>query len=356
MRDWRFHSLSTFLIDDEVEGSGGSLLSFAALETPALGDVAAFAEAGDIDFLASEAVDQASDETDAVDNVGSIDLPLESTADDPDQPPDAAPEPTLPIDDPQTIRAARILAERPDVLEAYYQAYYVSGASKHAALWTKLVGGTSAEDYAQFWYDNHGRFEGYNQGPTTAALNISIEKIFEDRPDVLAAYQSAKHGKDWVKEVGGDTPEAYAKYWYAKHGRWEGYAQTDEAAAHSINLDQLIADRPDVVAAYYKDFYGPNNDQKSSAWVDRVGGETLKDYAKYWYTTLGRKAGYAQHGGATDAAPNPDEEAAPPVADPSLDPWNHPALYPDYDGPRPGDPEFTGLAQVGRTLEADALV
>jgi hypothetical protein len=239
-----------------------------------------------------------------------------------------------PFDSP-SILASRILADRPDVLNAYYDAYCVQGGNKAGAAWTARVGGATAEDYALHWYDAHGRFEGYNQGPTTAALNVSVQQILDERPDVLAAFNdSMRHGRHstaWVEIVGGDRPEAYAKYWYENHGRWEGYAQTPQAAADNVDIPRLLADRPDVTAAYYAAYYGPNNDRHSSAWADRIGGETLQDYARYWYVNHGRQEGYTQNPAALAAPPDEPQEEAAAYIDPALEPWNHPALFPDYD-------------------------
>ncbi|MBL8772378.1 MAG: hypothetical protein JNK30_13435, partial [Phenylobacterium sp.] len=146
------------------------------------------------------------------------------------------------------------------------------------------------------------------------------------------------------------------------HGRFEGYAPSAALAApaegvpgelHSgrttidgIPLAKILADRPDVFQAYFTEYYGPNNDRHSDAWVQRVGGTSLEDYADYWYNAHGRTEGYAPSGPppAANAAEPPATTTEPPPAaleplpaeDPSLDPWNHPAIYPDWRPPYPG--------------------
>ncbi|WP_334161825.1 hypothetical protein [Phenylobacterium sp.] len=286
------------------------------------------------------------------------------------QPPPAMP--ALP--DVQTISAEGILADRPDVLKAFYTEYYGRGNDPHSAAWSQRVGAATPEAYALYWYARHGKYEGYAQSPTTAQDNISLSQILIDRPDVLRAYYEAYYGPGndrnssaWMKRVGGETAEDYARYWYEKYGRWEGYAQTERQAAQTIDIDRLLADRPDVFRAYYEGFYGPGNDRKSSAWVDRVGGDTLQDYAKYWYVTHGKSEGYSQAPAHAPAPPQPEPEApwepdapgepAQPV-DPSLDPWNHPAIYPDwrppYEGWTPPDSPSAApeedLLSIGRGL------
>ena len=293
----------------------------------------------------------------------------EPTAPDPALPVAAAP--AIALDDPARISASRILEDRPDVLRAYYKEFYEHD-SGHAPGWAAKIGGVTPEAFATYWYAHDGKYEGYAQGATTAQDNVSLEKILTDRPDVLRAFykefygvNEGRHSGGWVDRVGGDTPEAYAKHWYENHGKWEGYAQSEKAAAENIDVERLLTERPDVMRAFYSEFYGPNNDRHSSAWVDRVGGDTVQDYGKYWYKTYGKAEGYNQapHGAATPAnpgggkpAPGPEPSApstdiAPPVADPSLDPWNHPAIYPDwkppYEGWTPADAE---IIAVGKAL------
>lgn len=67
-----------------------------------------------------------------------------------------------------------------------------------------------------------------------------------------------------------------------------------------IDAAQILRDRPDVFAAYFTEFHGPNNDRHSSAWIDRVGGESPEDFARYWYKTYGVWEGY-RPGGVSSA-------------------------------------------------------
>lgn len=305
---------------------------------------------------------------------GEVPAPEQPTAlPEPAAPP---PAPALTVEDVQTISAARILTDRPDVLKAFYTEYYGGANDPHSTAWAKRVGAATPEAYALYWYDRYGRYEGYAQSPTTAQDNVSLSQILIDRPDVLRAYYEAYYGPNndrnsdaWIKRVGGETAEDYARYWYEKYGRWEGYAQTERQAAQAIDIERLLVERPDVLRAYYEGFYGPGNDRKSSAWADRVGGETLQDYAKYWYVSYGRAEGYGQAPPHVpvpvpvqeepEAPWEPDAPGEPAVpVDPSLDPWNHPALYPDwkppYEGWTPPDAPSASTAEdllaVGRPL------
>lgn len=67
-----------------------------------------------------------------------------------------------------------------------------------------------------------------------------------------------------------------------------------------IDAAQILRDRPDVFAAYFTEFHGPNNDRHSNAWIDRVGGESPEDFARYWYKTYGVWEGY-RPGGVSSA-------------------------------------------------------
>jgi hypothetical protein len=246
---------------------------------------------------------------------------------------------------PPTIDFEQLLVDRPDVLRGFYESYYGAGNDRNSTAWTERVGAASPEAYARYWYAEHGRYEGYAQGQTTAKDNVSLERILTERPDVLRGFYEAFYGPQndrksnaWTERVGGDTPEAYAKYWYEKHGRWEGYAQNDKAAAEAINVGRLLAERPDVFRSFFQEYYGPQNDRKSSAWLDRVGGETVEDYAKYWYVAHGQREGYTQRAPAPVESPRdlgqPQVPEAPTEAhDPSEDPWNHPSVFPDWQPP-----------------------
>jgi hypothetical protein len=266
--------------------------------------------------------------------------------------PPPPPPPAAPVHDPKSIDYAQLLIDRPDVLKGFYESYYGAGNDRNSDAWAQRVGAATPEAYAEYWYKAHGRFEGYAQGPTTAQDTVSVERILIERPDVLRRFYEEYYGNNdrnssaWMKRVGGDTPEAYAKYWYDKYGRWEGYSQSDKAAAEAIDVQRLLKERPDVFRAYYEEFHGPNNDHKSKAWVDRVGGDTVEDYAKYWYVTYGQKQGYSQRpprdgaadGGGPAEGGLPGDPAAPPtdVHDPADDPWNHPVLFPDWRPPYEG--------------------
>jgi hypothetical protein len=68
-------------------------------------------------------------------------------------------------------------------------------------------------------------------------------------------------------------------------------------------LSQILIDRPDVLRDFYVQYY-EHNDHRSSAWVDRVGGETPEDYANYWYETYGKHGEYSwSPSGGPAAAP-----------------------------------------------------
>lgn len=214
--------------------------------------------------------------------------------------------------------------------------------------------------------------------PAVAGGEIDPARILRDRPDVFAAYYSEFYGAHndrnspaWLDRVGGEAAEDYARYWYETYGRYEGYAQDPARAAapvegagdpalgrttiDGIPLSNILTDRPDVFRAFFTEYYGANNDRNSDAWIQRVGGATVEDYANYWYNAHGRMEGYVPAGSRSPAAPATDPIAAPdPIGgegreplraeDPSLDPWNHPAIYPDWRPPYPGWQPPTGVA------------
>jgi len=200
----------------------------------------------------------------------------------------------------------------------------------------------------------------------TPSDDIDPVLILRDRPDVYASFYAEfygpnndRHSSAWADRVGGETPEDYARYWYETHGRTEGYtpesgggAAPGEGSADTpqgrttidgVPLSKILQDRPDVFQAFFTEYYGPNNDRHSDAWVERVGGATVEDFANYWYNAHGKLEGYRP---STASAPEPTPDPAPPtdaasaseppVADPSLDPWNHPAIYPDWQPPYAG--------------------
>jgi len=204
--------------------------------------------------------------------------------------------------------------------------------------------------------------------PAESSGDIDPAQILRDRPDVLAGFYAEFYGPNndrnspaWTDRVGGETPQDYARYWYETYGRAEGYvagsganaapAEGAEAPLGRTTLDgvpiaKILADRPDVFQAFFTEFYGPNNDRHSDAWAERVGGVTVEDYAEYWYNAHGRVEGYTPSAPQAappgpESTPDPPLEQGPPseplrVEDPSLDPWNHPAIFPDWQPPYPG--------------------
>lgn len=116
--------------------------------------------------------------------------------------------------------------------------------------------------------------------------------------------------------------------------------------ADGIPLSQILSDRPDVFRAFFTEYYGANNDRHSSAWVDRVGGETVEDYANYWYERHGRWEGYAPrtHDPVGEAGEDPELSAPPPADD--EDPPTDPAAWPD----EALDAAVAGEALVGQSL------
>lgn len=183
------------------------------------------------------------------------------------------------------------------------------------------------------------------EAPRTTADGIPLSRILADRPDVLVAFYTEYYGPNndhhssaWVDRVGGATPEDYANYWYETHGRYEGYrpsggdgdlqgapagpSYSGRTTADGISLTQILIDRPDVYRAFFTEFNGPNNDHKSDAWVKRVGGTTLEDYANYWYERYGRWEGYHPSTAASPVPSGGDEPPAPeptPPAEPPTD-------------------------------------
>jgi len=215
---------------------------------------------------------------------------------------------------------------------------------------------------------------GSDLGAETPAVTPSDDvdpvQILRDRPDVYAAFYSEFYGANndrnstaWTDRVGGETPEDYARYWYDTYGQSEGYSPGSGGAAapgedgaappqgrttiDGIPLARILQDRPDVFQAFFTEYYGPNNDRHSDAWAERVGGATVEDFANYWYNAHGKLEGYVPSAPAASPEPGPEAtpdesiDDAPPSEplreeDPSLDPWNHPAIYPDWQPPYPG--------------------
>lgn len=182
----------------------------------------------------------------------------------------------------------------------------------------------------------------------TTREGISLDQILHDRPDVFAAYfrefhspNNDHHSDAWAIRIGGETIQDYANYWYEQHGRWEGYGsrgdgtagapvedaaprflpgieETGRLTSDGIPLSQILTDRPDVFRAFFTEFYGRNNDHNSSAWVDRVGGATVEDYANYWYERHGKWGEYVPRApdpvaGVDEAPPIDEDTALPPT-------------------------------------------
>lgn len=252
--------------------------------------------------------------------------------------------------------------------------FAVADALETAPLTTTV--GAASDDQGVWWTEAAG--DDLARPDATASLlrasaapyegEIDALQILKDRPDVFAEYFRAFFGPGndrnspaWLERVGGYGPEAYARYWYETYGRAEGYAPSpvpQGAATGSapetpvgrttfdgVPLSRILEDRPDVFRAFFTEYYGPNNDRNSDAWVQRVGGTTPEDYANYWYNAHGRAEGYVpsrapsqsdEPVGSPGPSASPPENPALVVEDPSLDPWNHPAIFPDWVPPHDG--------------------
>ncbi|MDZ4373498.1 MAG: hypothetical protein U1C74_19030 [Phenylobacterium sp.] len=208
-------------------------------------------------------------------------------------------------------------------------------------------------------------------GVRTTRDGVPIEQILRDRPDVFRAFHESFHGagndpgsRAWIDRVGGTTVEDYANYWYEQHGRWEGYgqgggggaaapledgafalppgiAETGRTTVDGYRISQILTERPDVYRAFFTEFYGPNNDRNSDAWVNRVGGTTVEDYANYWWETYGRWSGWTPggSGGGGGASPDEDDGNGPPM-----------------DGAAPLVIEYTEDGVILRPAEPDDIV
>jgi hypothetical protein len=179
------------------------------------------------------------------------------------------------------IPVAQILNDRPDVFRAFYDGFYGGGYDRDPAPWVARVGGPTAEDYANYWYEQHGLWEGYGQGASGFA-GAPLEP-----GDVVLP---------------------------------PGIHETGRTVAEGYLISHILSERPDVFRAFFTEFYGPNNDRNSSAWVERVGGDTVEDYANFWWETYGRASGWtpSQTSGGPGAAPIDDGggEPTPGVAAP----------------------------------------
>jgi hypothetical protein len=146
-------------------------------------------------------------------------------------------------------------------------------------------------------------------GSEASAAAVGVEATVDPQtaavstPDPISIPNNAFDGLNdlWI-EAGGDGG--------IRHG------QTPEpqaaAADDGVSADQILRDRPDVLKAFYTEFWGPNNDRHSHAWVDRVGGDTPQDYARYWYDKMGGKDVYqpSAHAAAAPAEGVPDDGVA----------------------------------------------
>lgn len=94
---------------------------------------------------------------------------------------------------------------------------------------------------------------------------------------------------------------------------------TSAAAPADIDYGQLLRDRPDVFQAFFTEYHSANNDHGSSAWIDRVGGVTPIDYARYWYANYGQYGDYTPDEPASSAgivrAPIEDADGGRTTAD-----------------------------------------
>lgn len=150
-----------------------------------------------------------------------------------------------------------ILSDRPDVFRSFFDTYYSASTDHHSPAWQSRVGGATPEDYANYWYETHGRAAGYQPGV-------------------------AEPGFDPVRAMLGDTP-------------------ADLTTFDGVLIADILEARPDVFRAFFTEFHGPNNDQRSPAWDDRVGGHELADYVNHWWEIYGEYSGYTptRHAGAS---------------------------------------------------------
>jgi hypothetical protein len=277
------------------------------------------------------------------------------------------------------IRLEQILRDRPDVLNAYFTEYNGPNNDPHSTAWLNRVGGTTPEDYADYWYRTYGSAAGHGQaesdrgshaiaegqdGVRTTSDGIPLSQILHDRPDVFQLFFTEHYGPNndrnshaWVDRVGGSTPEDYARYWYETGGK-ASYTPSDAGGVRSpvdpavyaggrttsdgVYLEQILHDRPDVFQLFFTEYYGPNNDRHSSAWMDRVGGATPQDYAKYWY----------EHGGKYSYTPEPlkvDPPEAAPGGDEDAAPADDTVSDPDTTEMSPGADDAPSAAPVDET-------
>lgn len=267
-------------------------------------------------------------------------------------------EPALPPPaEPPPIKAgpeleSRLLIDRQDVLRAFYIEFYESGAYKAPEAWLAHFNEATPEAFARRWYDDHGRWEGY----ASPQEGVDLERLLHERPDVMKSYYEGFYetGFDrkpdaWVARVGGASLDDYAKYWFDRHGKWEGYSQSP--TGERLSVEQLLHDRPDVLRAFYQEYYEQGAFKHAAEWNLRIGGATPEDYAKYWYDRHGKWEGYVQ----VQPEPEPEPEPEPiPEDEPPLD------LEPQDPEPAPADdagpPEELVVDLAGGSDPADLFV
>lgn len=238
--------------------------------------------------------------------------------------------------------ASRLLIDRPDVLRAFYIEFYESGAYKQPDVWEKHYGATTPEAFGQRWYDQHGKWEGY----ASSGEAVDLQRLLHERPDVMKSYYDGfyESGFDrkpdaWIARVGGASLDDYAKYWFDRHGKWEGYSQSP--TGERLSVEQLLHDRPDVLRAFYQEYYEHGAFKHAAEWSLRIGGNTPEDYAKYWYDRHGKWEGYSQPAPA-EPAPEPEPDPVPPH-EPA--PEEEPPLEPPPPEPGPAPAENAGAPE-----------
>lgn len=95
-----------------------------------------------------------------------------------------------------------------------------------------------------------------------------------------------------------------------------GGKNQDILDADGTSMDAILRAHPDVYSAFFNEFNGPNNDKNSTAWQNRVGGETPENYAQYWYDSMGGKANGAPVTGTTTPPPAGNPGTTDPAGSP----------------------------------------
>lgn len=174
----------------------------------------------------------------------------------------------------------RILSDRPDVFAAYFREFHGPNNDTHSKAWVDRVGGDTIQDYANYWYEQHGRWEGHGS-----------------RADGSAGAPDEDSGPQLLP----------------------GIVETGRLTSDGVPISQILTDRPDVFRAFFTEYYGRNNDHHSSAWMDRVGGATPEDYASYWYERHGKWGEYVPR--APDPVGAEELPAAEDPEPPEAAPW-----------------------------------